>query len=117
MFQGCTSLATAPTLPATTVPAGAYNGMFKNCKSLEIAPDLPAKNVTGTYVYTYQEMFSGCSKLKYIKCLATNINANDCFTDWVKGVASSGTFVKAASMNSWPTGNNGIPSGWTVENA
>lgn len=116
MFQGCTSLTTAPTLPATTVPAGAYNGMFKNCKSLEIAPDLPAKNVTGTYVYTYQEMFSGCSKLKYIKCLATNINANDCFTDWVKGVASSGTFVKAASMNNWPTGNNGIPSGWTVEN-
>ena len=117
MFQGCTSLATAPTLPATTVPAGAYNAMFKNCKSLEIAPDLPAQSVTGTYVYTYQEMFSGCSKLRYIKCLATNINANDCFTDWVKGVASSGTFVKAASMNNWPRGNNGIPTNWTVENA
>lgn len=29
---------------------------------------------------------------------------------------STGTFVKAASMNDWTTGENGIPEGWTVEN-
>ena len=27
-----------------------------------------------------------------------------------------GTFVKPASMTSWPANANGIPSGWTVVN-
>ena len=30
---------------------------------------------------------------------------------------STGTFVKAANMNDWATGNNGIPSGWTIIDA
>jgi len=34
---------------------------------------------------------------------------------WVEGVATTGTFTKAAAMNSLPTGINGIPSGWTVQ--
>ena len=56
-------------------------------------------------------------KLKYIKCLATNISAADCTTNSVYRVASGGTFVKDSSMNDWATGSNGIPSGWTVQNA
>jgi hypothetical protein len=32
----------------------------------------------------------------------------------VKSVASTGTFTKASGVTSWPTGNNGIPEGWTV---
>ncbi len=32
-------------------------------------------------------------------------------------VASAGTFVKDYRMESWPEGDNGIPEGWTVENA
>lgn len=31
--------------------------------------------------------------------------------------AESGTFTKAAGMTGWETGENGIPSGWTVQNA
>ena len=87
MFYGCTSLVTAPTLPATTL---------------------------ATYCYRY--MFYSCSSLNYIKCLATDISATNCTSSWLKGVASSGTFVKAASMTSWTTGISGIPSGWTVQN-
>ena len=34
---------------------------------------------------------------------------------WVSGVSSTGTFVKPTST-SIATGNNGVPSGWTVEN-
>ena len=113
MFYGCTKLVNAPELPATTLALGCYNGMFCNCTSLETAPTLPATRLAG---YCYENMFDGCSSLNYIKCLATNISASS-LSNWVRGVASRGTFVKAASMTSWTTGISGIPSGWTVQDA
>ena len=62
-------------------------------------------------------MFKGCTNLNYIKCLATDISASSCLNYWVDGVASTGTFVKAASMTSWRTGESGIPNDWTVQDA
>jgi hypothetical protein len=62
-------------------------------------------------------MFNGCSNLNYIKCLATNISASGCTSQWVNGVSSTGTFVKHPDMNDWTTGAKGIPSGWVIENA
>lgn len=62
-------------------------------------------------------MFQGCTLVNRIECLATDISANSCLYNWVGGVSATGTFVKDASMTSWPTGNSGIPSGWTVEDA
>jgi len=60
-------------------------------------------------------MFFGCSKLSSVTCLATNISAAYCTTNWLYGVASAGTFTKAASMTSWPTNSaSGIPSNWAV---
>ena len=115
MFAGCTSLTTAPALPTTDLAQTqyCYQGMFQNCKSLTTAPSLPATTlVTGCYSY----MFNGCTSLNYIKCLATNITTSNCLSNWVNGVSSTGTFVKASSMSSWPTGANGIPNGWTVQN-
>jgi hypothetical protein len=53
--------------------------------------------------------------LNYIKMLATDISATDCLTNWVSGVASSGTFVKDLNMTTLSNGTSGIPSGWTVE--
>ena len=67
--------------------------------------------------HCYEEMFSGCAKLNYIKCLATDILASYCTQGWLFNVASTGTFVKNASMTSWTTGVNGIPSRWTVQTA
>ena len=49
--------------------------------------------------------------------LATNISAMSCLSNWVNGVSSTGTFVKNAAMTSLPTGIDGIPGGWTVQNA
>ena len=63
-----------------------------------------------------QTDFYKCTKLSYIKCLATNISPKDCTYIWVYKVANTGTFVKAASMSTWTTGDNGIPKGWTVIN-
>ena len=140
MFGGCTSLTTAPALPATTLAGGCYSGMFNNCTSLTTAPELPATTLidscyggmfygctslttapelpaTTLADWCYQEMFMDCASLNYIKCLATNIFASDCTYSWVSGVASTGTFVKAPSMASWTTDENGIPTGWTVQNA
>ena len=57
-------------------------------------------------------MFSHCTKLKYVKCLATDISAQGCVDSWLNKVATSGTFIKAEGMNGWPSGVSGIPSGW-----
>ena len=113
MFQGCTSLTTAPELPATTLADNCYLNMFFDCTSLTTAPELPATTLAD---YCYNGMFYGCTLLNYIKCLATNISANNCTDGWVTNVAATGTFVKDASMTSWTTGDNGIPSGWVVMN-
>ena len=48
--------------------------------------------------------------------LATDISASSCLSNWVNGVASTGTFVKNPAMTSLTTGQSGIPSGWTVIN-
>ena len=141
MFSGCTSLVSAPALPAATLADNCYETMFVNCTSLTKAPELPATTLANYCYYNmfqgcrslvtapsilpattladncYAYMFYGCGNLNYIKCLATDISASVCTDFWVHGVASTGTFVKAASMESWPTGVNGIPNGWTVEDA
>jgi hypothetical protein len=62
-------------------------------------------------------MFFNCTNLNYIKMLATNVSAKKCLENWVKNVASSGTFVNNPAMTSLPTGDSGIPEGWTVVNA
>ena len=114
MFNGCTSLTSAPELPATTLVEGCYWNMFSGCTSLTSAPELPATTLS-TSCYSY--MFNGCYNLNYIKCLATNnISINTCH-NWTNGVASTGTFIKNPSMQNWPTGDSGIPSGWIVQDA
>ena len=115
MFESCISLTTAPAiLPATTLFFNCYNGMFQSCLSLTTAPELPATTLAEA---CYQQMFAQCSKLNYIKCLATNKSASNCTQNWVNGVASAGTFIKNPDGGNWPSGKNGIPSGWTVEDA
>ena len=114
MFSDCTSLTGITDLPATTMKTGCYMGMFSGCTSLETAPVLSATNLVAS---SYTSMFDGDENLSYIKCLATGITAADCTTNWVRGVADSGTFVKKASMATWTTGDNGIPVGWTVDSA
>ena len=112
MFSDCTNLTTAPALPATTLEEGCYSGMFTYCTNLTTAPVLPATTLAD---YCYYNMFNGCTKLNSVTCLATDISASDATTDWLSGVAATGTFTKAAGMTGWPTNSaSGIPSGWTV---
>ena len=114
MFEWCSGLTEAPVeLPAAALSQQCYNMMFENCKSLEIAPILPAKTIIGG---AYSQMFRGCESLNYIKCLATDVTQLS-GSGWVQGVSENGTFVKDANMTDWTTGNDGIPSGWTVQDA
>ena len=115
MFMGCTSLTTAPSaLPSTTLEIMCYKSMFEGCSSLTNAPELPA---TTLKFMCYSSMFRNCTKINYIKCLATDISAPSCTSNWVNGVAPTGTFVKNPNMASWAEGANGIPTGWTVIDA
>ena len=61
MFDGCTSLTTAPALPATTLAASCYSGIFRGCTSLTTAPSLPATTLAA---FCYSGMFNGCTKIK-----------------------------------------------------
>ena len=115
MFKDCVNLVYSPKLlPAMYLKGGDYKSMFEGCINLITTPELPATNV----MYgSYDSMFKGCSKVNYIKCLATNlinqsVNGVD---NWVQGVSPTGTFVKSANMDTWPTGASGIPTGWTVQ--
>ena len=111
MFCGCSSLTTAPELPATTLADGCYDRMFEMCTSLTTAPELPATTLADG---CYSMMFYNCGKLNYIKMLATDISVPDCLNMWVEGVSPTGTFVKNKNATWNKTGDDGIPSRWTV---
>jgi len=88
--------------------------MYWNCINLETAPELPASRM---FDACYYGMFMSCTKLNYIKCLATSSNNNNVTTSWVNGVARTGMFIKHPNMTRWSIGVNGIPTNWTIENA
>lgn len=114
MFHSCSGLTTAPKLPATTLEFGCYNNMFGYCTSLNIAPELPATTLA---VQCYGFMFYKCVSLSKITMLATDVSADNCLLYWTSCIPMRGTFVKHPDMNSLPVGSNGIPEGWTVEDA
>ena len=115
MFWQCTSLTTATELPATTLAEGCYQEMFAVCTSLTTAPALPATTLVDN---CYNGMFTVCTSLNYIKAMFLtdpNYQSNNVYTlDWVRDVAASGTFVKNSQATWNLTGNDGIPTGWTV---
>lgn len=113
-FASCNSLTTAPELPATTLAQSCYNGMFQYCNALTATPVLSAATLVGD---CYGSMFQGCNNLSSVTCLATDISASYSTEYWLDSVASTGTFYKNPSMNSWTLDSeNGVPSGWTVQN-
>lgn len=116
MFQDCGSLTTVPAdlLPATTLTDYCYRSMFYNCVSLTQAPLLPA---TTLVKQCYAYMFQNSTSLNYIKCLATDISASNCLSNWVNGVAATGIFERDVTNNSWTKGVNGIPTGWCANSS
>ena len=75
MFEGCTSLTTPPTLPATTLAKGCYSIMFMNCTALTTPPTLPATTLAQS---CYQDMFSHAGLTTPPTLPATTL-AQDCY--------------------------------------
>ena len=81
MFYGCTSLKTAPKLPATTLAGYCYSSMFYECTSLTSAPELPATTLA---INCYQGMFQNCTSLTTAPELPATTLANYCYSEMFK---------------------------------
>jgi len=127
MFEGCINLEEASELPATSPPNNCYNRMFCMSRTTKLttpkmtkSPILRALHISGSGTTSasttgaYNQMFAGNGNLVEVTCLATSFGTDAC-KDWLQNCSDTGTFKKAASMSSWPSGTSGIPSGWTIE--
>ena len=85
MFNGCTSLAQAPELPATTLDTSCYASMFNGCTSLAQAPGLPA---TTSAAHCYSNMFKDCTSLAQAPELPATTLADYCYTNMFNGCTS-----------------------------
>ena len=92
LFENCTSLVSAPKLPATTLTQNCYFAMFKNCTSLKTAPTLPATTLA---YHCYSSMFSGCTNLINVPELAATTLAERCCSFMFAGCTS---LVKAPEL-------------------
>lgn len=140
MFKGCSNLTSVPDLPVTTVKSGCYADMFNGCVKLTTvqqilpatgfsqagwcyasmyegctrittAPELPA--AVALPDHAYYKMFSGCTSLNHVKCMATGITSEDCTMGWLADVAPTGIFEENEVYTDWEMNSpNGIPTGW-----
>ena len=97
LFQYCTTLTSAPELPATALANDCYGQMFICCDKLKKAPQLPAEQLAAR---CYAYMFGACESLKAVTMLATDVSAEDCLTEWLQGTANGGTVTIASGMKS-----------------
>ena len=145
LFSGCSSLTSAPELPATTLANSCYYSMFAECDSLVDAPNLPATTAS-QYCYEYMfdhcsllekgpeialttlatacclAMFIDCQNLKWLQVANsgwTTSTGSNAFSNWVSGVAATGTFRCPTALGTNATitrGDSNCPVGWTVVN-
>ena len=114
MFSVCTSLAQAPELPATTLATYCYRSMFNGCTSLAQAPELPATTLATS---CYSDMFNGCINIDCIDCSFEAFG--DSTSDWLSNVSPIGTFICPTALGTNETIQRGAsccPEGWTVIN-
>ena len=99
-------------LPATTLTEGCYQDMFNGCKGIEKAPELPAPKLEKN---CYQEMFYDCAKLNHVKCLATDIKAENSTKDWLgkAGTEATGEKVLETMTDMTLNSDDGVPESWT----
>ena len=108
MLQDCESLTQAPALPATKLANSCYAYMLYRCESLTQAPALPAKFLNFSSCYC---MFAYCSNLKEVRIAATGADKY-ALDSWLSGVSPTGDFYCNPYATIFPTGEDGIPSGW-----
>ena len=128
MFYGCTSLTSAPALPATTLTYGCYQNMFNGCRSITTAPELPATTLAG---YCYRGMFNRCTALTTApRVLPATTLVDSCYRfmfeftaiDAIPRIMATtyaensciGMFDDIKSLNVYSTSGTGHTYGWTA---
>lgn len=110
MFQGCTSLATAPAeLPATTLANNCYSRMFQSCPSLT-SVKIYAESISGSQCIW---MFCYSSNVKEI--ILPNCTSFSSQSYFSNGVSTNGVCKCLRALTDIPRGTNGIPTNWTIE--
>ena len=109
MFRNCTALASPPEIHLTTLAYHALYFMFSGCTSLIRAPRLPAMTLEEG---CYHGIFSGCSSLTEASIAATT-TATNALTNWLDGVAASGTVYADPSLTLPTDSASGIPQNWS----
>lgn len=124
MFKNCTSLYKFGTLGLTEAPGNTQYimfGMFEGCTSLTTAPVIQMHSIQNL-TYSLHRMFYGCSSLNYIKALfltdpmvMVQQEARWPYTEnWVYGVADSGVFEQDADAQWFHLGVSAIPERWAA---
>lgn len=115
-----------------TVPNMEIMPYYGGCRAMFMNTNISGLIIPSEYVGqgdTYGNIANNCSNLSYVECHAkykhksfrndpdVPMDSNDVgnFSDWLNGVAASGTLKVPASMASFYTDNNLVPSGWTLE--
>ena len=116
MFRYCTSLTTAPALPATTLASGCYDRMFKDCTSLTTAPSLPATTLAN---YCYMSMFNGCRSLTTAPALPATTLANNCYGYIFNGCRSLQVYSSSGTghTKAWRIPTSGSASSYTSQSS
>ena len=114
LFSGCTTLTTAPDLPATVLGKYCCASLFQGCTNLKTAPELPA--IEGAYK-CYQYLFYGCTALERVK---VGFSSFDAFrtgtTQWLR---NAGTSVAKPQFH-WRGGSlltrtdDTVPERWSI---
>ena len=100
IFNGCTSLTTAPSLPATTLAKNCYYYMFSDCTSLTTAPSLPATTLESR---CYSNMFYGCTSLTTAPALPATTLVNYCYSNMFQDCTS---LITAPALPATTLANN-----------
>ena len=99
MFDSCSSLTSAPALPAATLAEQCYSGMFHSCTSLTTAPALPAATLASG---CYSMMFIGCTSLTTAPTLPATTLSSGCYVGMFNGCSSLSSVT--VGFSSWTSG-------------
>ena len=114
MFYNCTSLTTAPALPATTLANSCYNSMFRGCTSLTTAPALPATTLADS---CYNSMFANCTSLTTAPALPATTLADSCYGGMFSGCTSLQVYSSSETghTEAWRIPTSGSASSYTSQ--
>ena len=114
MFYGCTSLTTAPSLPATTLADACYMYVFYGCTSLTTAPTLPAITLKEL---CYNDMFDNCTNLTTAPALPATTLAESCYSYMFNGCTSLQVYSSSGTghTNEWRIPTSGTAESYTSQ--